>query len=340
MRKAIESFTDTSDETKALKALRGSPDRKERREEESDLWDAVTIKSITRMVATAKAHTLLFLILSVQVHLLGGRLFEEQMRSSQTTSSTTLSVGMDSIASDRMTSYQASHRLVLTRTYDFFFENGLRLLVQSVERAVLSVMEDLRWDVMKPTSMAITEQAFDDAVYKIRETLEGRTRRSSRSRSVLRYLLPPDHAAQGSVGVPDELAQSILDETWDLLESPVFEDAHRDCLEETFKIMKRTGWSKLFGKPDESTVGDSATPAAATEQATRPLARIVTKLKVASGTFYKRDTKERHDQATLRTQQDHHQQQQQLQPMEVCNEYMGSLQLLPSVLELGSVSFN
>ena len=168
MRKAIESFTDTSDETKALKALRGSPDRKERREEESDLWDAVTIKSITRMVATAKAHTLLFLILSVQVHLLGGRLFEEQMRSSQTTSSTTLSVGMDSIASDRMTSYQASHRLVLTRTYDFFFENGLRLLVQSVERAVLSVMEDLRWDVMKPTSMAITEQAFDDAVYKIR----------------------------------------------------------------------------------------------------------------------------------------------------------------------------
>ena len=298
LRRCIEDLTDTSAETRALKALRSSPDRNEHREEERELWESVKVKAVTRMVATAKAHTILFLILSVQVHLLGGRLFEEQMREQDASSS----LGADSMASDRMTSYQSSHKLVLTRTYEFFFDKGLGLLVQCVERAVTTVMEP--WDVTKPESMHVTAETFNEALVKIRSIVEGRTSRSHRTRSILRFLLPPEHAV-GAV-VPDDLAQSILDETWDLLESPVFEDAHAECLSATLDEMRERSWEKLFL--------DSAGASVKV-----PLALVITKLKGTSYTFYEPATDEG------RTG---------------CNKYVGSLQQLPSLLELGSVSFN
>ena len=66
------------------------------------------------------------------MNLLGGRLFDEQMANHASSQS----LGDDSVASDRMGSYQASHRLVLTRTYEYFFQRGIAALVKTVERAV------------------------------------------------------------------------------------------------------------------------------------------------------------------------------------------------------------
>jgi peroxin-3 len=310
LRRAVENLTDTTEETKELKKLRSERSGEVRSCEETELWDAIKVKAITRMVATAYGHTILFLVLTVQVHLLGGRLFEEQMKL-QTTAS---SLGADSLASGRMTSYQASHRIVLTRTYEFFFDKGIALLVETVERAVNTVTES--WDVTNPSSMNTTCEMLNDAVKEIRDIVEGRSRRSyRRPRSMLRFLLPPEPATDAAIA--DDLSQSVLDETWDLMESPVFEDAQRDALGTTFDMVRDESWAKIFQDGP-----DSLPEHASSQYTTRPLATVVTKLKATSKSFYD------YAQASPLSYNDR------------SNRYTPSIQRIPTVMELGDVSFN
>ena len=308
LRRAVENQTDISEETKKLKKLR-SERRDEQRFEEKELWDSIKIKAMTRMITTAYGHSILFLVLTMQVHLLGGRLFDEQMKL-QTTSST---IGVDSLASDRMGSYQASHRLVLTRTYDFFFEKGIGLLLQTVEGAVMTVIAD--WDVTNPASIHTRYDMLNDAIQQIREIVEGRTRRSPRRpRSLLRFLLPPEQGVEPTF-TDDGLAQSILDETWDLIESPVFEDAQRDSLAATFDIMRDQSWSKIFVEAHSSWPQH-----ASCHYTTKPLAHIVIKLKATSNSFFDPE---------------------QTAPISSgANRYIATIQRIPTIVELGDVSFN
>jgi peroxin-3 len=310
LRRAIENLTDTTEETKELKKMRSERRGEDRRCEETELWDSIKVKAMTRMIATAYGHSILFLVLTVQVHLLGGRLFDEQMKL-QTTAS---SLGADSLASGRMSSYQASHRIVLTRTYEYFFDKGIALLVETVERAVIAVTG--AWDVTSPASMNTTCEMLNNAVKEIREIVEGRSRRSSRRpRSMLRFLLPPEQATDAAIA--DDLSQSVLDETWDLMESPVFEDAQRDALGTTFDMMRDESWAKIFKDGP-----DSLPEHASSQYTTKPLANVITKLKATSKTFFD------HAQASpfsynIRS-----------------NRYTPAIQRIPTVMELGDVSFN
>jgi peroxin-3 len=299
-----------SQETKLLKKLRADKANGilPNEHEERDLWDAIKLQTFTRMITTAYAHTILFLVLTTQVNLLGGRLFDEQM----VNHASSQSLGDDSVASNRMGSYQASHRLVLTRTYEYFFQRGIKFLVQTVERAVADVLAD--WDVTDPASMHTSREMVESAISKIRDAVEGRNgRRRSRRPRMIRFLLPPEPGLDAPV--PDELAQAILDETWDLMESPVLEDAQRDCLNITFDLMRDEGWGAIF-------VDANAPQHASSPWTTKPLATVITKLKRASNSFYK-------ESEALR-----------LDPRPVANLYVGAMERLPSVLELADVSFN
>jgi len=311
LRRAIEVETDTAAETKLLKKLRADKVNGilAKEHEESDLWDTIKVQAFTRMISTALAQTILFLVLTTQVNLLGGRLFDEQMRNHASGQS----LGDDTVASDRMGSYQESHRLVLTRTYEYFFQRGIASLVQTVERVVSDVLAD--WDVTDPASMHTSRDMVEDVISRIRDAVEGRNgrRRSRRPRSMIRFLLPPEPGLDAPV--PDELAQSILDETWDLMESPVLEDAQRDCLNVTFDLMRDEKWGTIFANPD-------APQHASSPWTTKPLASVITQLKHTSNSFYK-------PPETL-----------MLAPRPVVNIYVNSMERLPSVLELADVSFN
>jgi peroxin-3 len=311
LRRAIEQETDTSAETKLLKKLRADKLNGilPKEYEERDLWDTIKVQAFTRMISTAYAHTILFLVLTTQVNLLGGRLFQEQMHNHASSQS----LGDDSVASDRMGSYQESHRLVLTRTYEYFFQRGIASLVQTVERAVSDVLAD--WDVTDPSSMNTSRDMVDDSISKIRDAVEGRSgrRRSRRPRSMIRFLLPPEPSLDAPV--PDELAQSILDETWDLMESPVLDDAQRDCLSVTFDLMRDQRWGTLFAN-------SNAPQHASSPWTTKPLASVITQLKHTSNSFYKAPE-------TLT-----------LAPRPAVNIYVSSMERLPSVMELADVSFN
>lgn len=311
LRRTIEDLTETLQDTKALKQLRNSQDEG-RRLKEQELWNSIKTKAVTRLIATAYAHTILFLVLTTQVHLMGGKLFQEQAHASEISSS----LG-GSVASGRMLSYQTSHRIVLTRTYDFFFDEGIALLVQAVERAVDLVIGD--WDVTHPSSVNISKELLDKAIQDICKHLEGRAGRSStrRSRTLLRFLLPPEHGVDSFV--QDDLAQSILEETLDILESPVFEDAQRDCLSTTFDMMRDERWSKIFLETD-------LPQHAASPWGTKALATVLSKLKHTSSSFF--------EVATIPDEVEFPTSASSL------NLYLSTIQRLQTVLELGDVSFN
>ena len=292
LRDAIEARTSTTSETKLLKELRIQRDQLDphiRKTQEEQLWNTIKIKSVTKMMVTAYAHTILFLVLTVQVNLLGGRLFEEQMRNDGET-----------MASDRMTSYQQSHRFVLTHTYEYFFAQGLDSLLSTVESAVADILGP--WNVMDRSALNISRETLDDAITRIRQVVEGR-----KGRSLMRFLMPP--SANLDVPMNDALASSILDETWDLLESPVLMDAQKDCLNATFSHMKMAHWGNIFS-------GGADTPQrAATPWTTKPLAHVLTQLKTTTNSFYQKEENKN-------------------------NPYCSQMEMLPSLLELGDVSFN
>jgi len=85
----------------------------------------------------------------------------------------------------------------------------------------------------------------------------------------------------GSI-VRDELARNILDETWDLLESPIFRDAASDCLDATFCVMRDEYWGRAFEATDV-VVGCESSPS---RYATLPLATVLTKFKKTANSFF------------------------------------------------------
>jgi peroxin-3 len=323
LRSIVELHTNTAQATRLLKQLRANRTTEKhatsRRSEEQALWKEIQRKTMTRMLTTAYAHTILFLVLTTQVNLLGGRLFEESLQN--TSLSSNVSMSNDSVASDRMVSYQESHRFVLQHTYDYFLNKGVHSLLSTVEQAVDSVLGG--WNVFDKACLHISREQFDCALVKIRGLIEGGLRtdvsrtsgRSSRRESILRFLMPSsilEHSIQ------DDLARSILDETWDLVESPVFSDAQQECLNATFASMRDRFWGKIFD--DNGLSG------------TKPWAHVLTQLRTTSNSFFVENT-QRKDYDSAHS----HQSKTLDSPASI---YCTMLETLPAVLELNDVSFN
>jgi Peroxin-3 len=308
LRRAIEETTDVSKETQMLKKLRASGDGHQSTEAIS-LWETVKVRAVTRVMATAYAHSILLLVVTVQIHLLGGKLFEEQLQSSSTKDS---GCSSDSSASDVLHAYGESHKIVLKHTYKYFFEHGVPALVKSVERTVSSALET--WKFSDASCLSITRRSFDDALNRIRaaDELAPVYSTSGRPRSLLRFLIPRSEGF--TEDITDNLAGWILDETWDLLESPVVYIAYTDCLDLTFARMRDGHWGKIFERNEHS--DDIAEPVA------RPLAQVISRLKHTSRSFFE-------------TQYSALQGDQEI----LFNSYCEEIQSLASIMELADVSF-
>jgi len=349
------------------------------RQEEKELWNSIKVKTFTRVVSTAYAHTILFLVLTVQVHLLGGRLFEEHFRQAEEEGnagqqqeqqqshthtdgeeeegSKPTATTPEVSASNQMASYQTSHKMVLQHTYEYFFDHGLSSLVRCVKRAVETVLMD--WDVMDP-KRAVSEHDIEDVMVQIRDIVEGR-RPSSRSsptrswrhgqrrqqqeqlhnnrhyhsRSILKFLLPPEH--DDYTILLDDMAQYILDETWDLMESPVMQDAQSACLHTTFHHMQESYWSHIFlqNPPQQN---QNRSPTSDWIVTTKPLANVITQMKHTFKSFFMKpptndETEDGNDGLQMFSPQPSNERLQ-------CNMYCSILASIPTVLELGDVSFN
>ena len=329
LKKAITKETDVSAQTDELKRLRirkreiletkqqkqnGDDESLEEildegdviREKERCLWNDIKNKSITRLVTTVYAHTIVFLVLTVQVNLLGGRLLREEQEEKSKPSSSSLLNATD----DR---YRTSHQTVLEKTYHYLFAKGIPSLAESVGDAVNEILQ--QWDVFGDD---VSLRDVSTWLERVRDKIEQRRLKDDDVSPLIKFVIPPEGEANISSDDTDELARYILDETYDLLESPTFANAERQCLDTTFNQLQTMALGKLFLEED-----------------CLPLANVVTHMqKTAVSTFHKPPS--------------HKEEMQNWggvfgmmeEPLpSVPNEYISRLERLDAVLELSDVCF-
>lgn len=248
----LDSLTDISRETKLLKQLRSGQVEDG---SQQDLWDTIKVASITKMLATAYAHTILALVLNVQIHLLGGKIFREKVLKEMEDDEADFIEKED----DNKENY---HQQVLVYTLEYFFDEGLNALVQDLQAKVEKHFE--AYQVMNEDSRSvkvINLQEFDDALSKVNSDFE--------QVSFIQYICEFDgNASKASM---QEL-QFILDETLDIMDSPDFEIAKEELLEKTMKGL-HDEYSILYQGDDD--------------EGSKPVVTIVTKLKKICTSFYK-----------------------------------------------------
>ena len=334
LKKAIARQTDVSVETEELKRLRVT--RRERGESETvgdeersrerDLWNEIKNKSVTRLFTTVYAHTIVFLVLTVQVNLLGGRLLREETRD------TDEAAGEET---EGFETYRSSHQLVLAKTYEHIFAKGIPLLGEAVSVVVERAVQD--WDVLGSVDNGLSKKkdcvSLNDILHwveQIRDEIDRKTKNGMTGASTLaRFIIPAeDNNQDGMVNeeVTDELAKFILDETYDLLESPTFASSERSCLNTTFKHLCNDGYAKLLAPQHEN----------GNEAQTVPLAAAITHLqKTAVSTFYKPPSKK----DEIESWGGVFGMMEEPLPSDA-NVYIPLLERLDAVLELGNVCFD
>ena len=218
------------------------------------LWNSIKNKSVTRLITTVYAHTVIFLTLNVQVNLLGGRLLREEQEEVEEEEATAgpeqhaSSSSSSATAADR---YRSSHQTVLSKTYHHLFAEGIPSMVELVGTEVRRVLRD--WDALDD------DVALQDVSAWLRCARDGieRGRDGDGTSALVRFVVPPQEETGGVGGIdrddadePDELAGYILDETYDLLESPAFASAERECLDSTFDRLQTRVLGTMFVEMD------------------------------------------------------------------------------------------
>ncbi|KAL7525975.1 hypothetical protein ACHAWF_001584 [Thalassiosira exigua] len=274
------------------------------REEERCLWNEIKEKSFPRLLTTAYAHTIVFLMLTAQVNLLGGRLMREEREEDQSS---------EVAETDR---YRASHQAVLSNTYVYLFAKGIPSLAASLRRIAKGILSD--WDVLGED---VSRNDVSTWIERARIEVERSSVKGGIS-PFAGFVIPPEgEASMGADdGVTDELAAHILDETYDLLESPTYAAAERRCLDATFAQLRTRVIDGLFPVEGESRA---------------PLARVVVHLqKAAVNTFHEPPShgEEMKSWGGILGMME--------EPLPSApNEYIPKLEHLDAVLELGDVCF-
>jgi hypothetical protein len=211
------------------------------------LWETVKVNSVSRLVATAYAQSLLILVLTLQVHVWGAHLYHaEEAEASehiQAAGSTTSLFSQGSTtsmaASSTLQAYQRQHQQVLQRTLGYFLQTGLTGLLARVAAVVTEVLQG--WQVLDAASLETTRTAVLTALREIRSGVEESNVPAARRRSLWRFLVPPtsatssdnEHEEDTAAGFPHTM-EEMLAETWDWLESPLLAEALEATLEVTF----------------------------------------------------------------------------------------------------------
>lgn len=256
LKSSIESKTDFSRETKKLKQMRKKKsaatvldkDTEENRDDDNDsaiskqerLWKEIQVQSMTRMICSVYVHTVLYLLLTAQIHLLGGYIFRDNIKTeneeevNSTNNHEPNVIGMD----------VSVHKAVLMKTYEYFFDKGIVRLLGKVKAAVQR--ETQGWVTISSESGlgSISLDDFMQTIDKIRE-IEG-------DNLFLDMIRPYEEDAENEAH--HSLAKSIIDETLDVMESPVFEEATQESLNVSFDITKSQLHTDLFNNDQKSTL--------------------------------------------------------------------------------------
>ncbi|KAF6830063.1 peroxin 3 [Colletotrichum plurivorum] len=231
------------------------------------LWDDLTISSITRAFTLLYTLALLTMLTRIQLNLLGRRSYLSSVIS-LATGAAQATISLENNDDDGVEPYGndfQTNRRYLTFSW-WLLNEGWKELGQRVEAAVREVFGPL-----SPRDLLSFEQ-FSELTLAVRKIVEGATPEERRKARWLPYLLPPrdreDHVLRES-GMLEEstvmLSESatsqspsispavrrLLDETSDLIESPSFSHVTTLLLDAGFSaLVDKKLATAAFDKPD------------------------------------------------------------------------------------------
>lgn len=264
LKNTIDSQTDFSKQIKDLKQMRSG--RLEDFQTKRDLWDEIKTKAITRLVVTVYSHSLLTLLLTVQIHVLGGTLFRSQLKQQELGDDAAKSQsGPDQclFAEHRQVEEEeeeerSSYHKILVQTYENFFRVAVGSLVNDIEKVVDSELS--KWNVIdehEEKVCSITLHDLEDGMNCIRQKID--------HLQIGQYIC--EILSDGEISCDDD-ARLAFEESLDVLESPVFENVYREVINMTFDVVGMKGYAPLFNDGDQ------------------PLVSVITKMKNLCNIFY------------------------------------------------------
>uniref|UniRef100_L2FHJ9 Peroxin 3 n=1 Tax=Colletotrichum fructicola (strain Nara gc5) TaxID=1213859 RepID=L2FHJ9_COLFN len=248
-------------------AAPGAAAAQKARKTKRQLWDDLTISSITRAFTLLYTLALLTMLTRVQLNLLGRRSYLSSVIS-LATGAAQATISLENNDDDGLEPYGndfETNRRYLTFSW-WLLNEGWKEIGQRVEAAVRQVFGHL-----SPRDLLSFEQ-FSELTLAVRKNVEGATPEERRKAKWLPYLLPPrnkeDHVLRES-GILEEstvmLSESttsqspasspavrrLLDETSDLIESPSFTHVLTLLLDAGFStLVDKKLASAAFDKPD------------------------------------------------------------------------------------------
>jgi hypothetical protein len=266
------------------------------------LWQQITEQTLTKLLTTAYAGTLLFLSLTIQIHWIGGNMFRESNNNENQQPSSA--------------QHHQQQAAILTKSHEYFCQQGLPLLIDTIRRAVSTTID---W---KATQL-LTQQEIDIALQQIHQVLlygtnnnnsPSTTKKKQYPRNWIRFLLPAE--------------EEYMDDLWDIASSPIWQDAQHQLLETVLRRLRdgddEDGWGTPFrimaaaaAAAEEEASSTTATTTTATAIVVLPLAKLVASFKQASKKLLSFDNNNNKEESIP-----------------------SCWQQLPTVLELGDVSFS
>ena len=258
----IEAGTETTIVRRQLKEIRKlqSDDTKH---QESILWMTIQVETVTRLMTMAYATTLLYTTLTIQVYRLGGRMYHNNNNNNNNTNhSAGFNPNGDELSSSLLVSLESQEALLL-RSYDAFWERdgGLEELLEFVRSAVQTALKS--WNIHDPTfALQMSVAQVEQAMAQIRTTIE------AKGDLLPRFIIMNDTADNDVVLEPATMTtgtssktstnNDLLNEMYDLLESPVANDALRDALQCVFTILQEQYIAPIFTSNNNNSSSSSS----------------------------------------------------------------------------------
>jgi len=257
------SFRSIPESVLAIKELRSaraagnaSP---EAEEAEKHLWDTLKVATFSKVVSAIISFNVLHLVLRVQLHLLGRRSFLDTSKSR--------APGQEPLTMDDRGTF-------LSLTYNHLLGEGLKGLVTAVDRAATEVLVDC----------ALASKLDCNATF----TLLDRIRETVLAEGLVQFVVPPEQLLNDVA----PMVQSMLDETWDIVESPAFANALAAALEQSSSVLTEQLRSTVFASSQPPGASDEPSIVA------KPLPSLLVQLKPARTIFATESSRCIHADAT------------------------------------------
>ncbi len=250
------------------------------------LWEEIKNKSIVRLITSLYIHSILYLLFTVQIHLLGGIMFRnhlhQDLEHEQHTTTTTNSTDTDTDAATISTTIlnEYTHNEILMQTIQNFMNLGVLNLLENISQHVEK--ETKSWIVIHTdnTLGTVTLDEFMNVIDRIRviegefsfvdfvsSSSTGSDTCGTHNHNTCTQENKKEHQKSTRVDFDnddgesvsentDVIVKQIIDETLDIIESPVFEDAKKECFDLSFQTMKNYLKGILFQSDiNQSTTG-------------------------------------------------------------------------------------